>query len=84
MSWKALVGLCVAVLAVSFGAPLARLTDAAPLAVAMWRMSLAAGLLLPVAIGGGTLKIPGQHRPARCWPGSSSDFTSASGSRRCG
>jgi drug/metabolite transporter (DMT)-like permease len=64
MSWRALVGLGIAVLAVSFGAPLARLTDAAPLAVAMWRMSLAAGLLLPVAAGRGTLAIPRQHRPA--------------------
>jgi drug/metabolite transporter (DMT)-like permease len=64
MTWKAMVGLSVAVLAVSFGAPLARLTDAAPLAVAMWRMSLAAGLLLPVAAARRSLAIPRKHRPA--------------------
>ena len=64
MSWKALLGLSVAVLAVSWGAPLARVTAAAPLAVAMWRMVLAAGLLLPVAAARGSLGIPARHRPA--------------------
>jgi drug/metabolite transporter (DMT)-like permease len=64
MSWKALLGLAVAVLAVSWGAPLARVTAAAPLAVAMWRMTLAAGLLLPFAAGSGSLAVPARHRPA--------------------
>lgn len=64
MSWKALLGLSVAVLAVSWGAPLARVTAAAPLAVAMWRMTLAAGLLLPFAAARGTLVVPARHRPA--------------------
>ena len=64
MSWKALLGLSVAVLAVSWGAPLARVTAAAPLAVAMWRMTLAAGLLLPFAAVRGTLVVPARHRPA--------------------
>jgi drug/metabolite transporter (DMT)-like permease len=64
MSWKALLGLAVAVLAVSWGAPLARVTAAAPLAVAMWRMTLAAGLLLPVAAASGSLAVPARHRPA--------------------
>jgi len=49
LSRRALAALGVAVLAVSWGAPLARLTDAAPLAIAMWRMILAAALLAPVA-----------------------------------
>ncbi|OFV80816.1 MAG: hypothetical protein A2Y78_01475 [Acidobacteria bacterium RBG_13_68_16] len=64
MSWKALLGLSVAVLAVSWGAPLARVTAAAPLAVAMWRMTLAAGLLLPFSAVRGTLVVPARHRPA--------------------
>jgi drug/metabolite transporter (DMT)-like permease len=64
MSWKALLGLAVAVLAVSWGAPLARVTAAAPLAVAMWRMTLATGLLLPFAAARGTLVVPARHRPA--------------------
>lgn len=64
MSWKALLGLVVAVLAVSWGAPLARVTAAAPLAVAMWRMTLATGLLLPVAAASGSLAVPARHRPA--------------------
>jgi drug/metabolite transporter (DMT)-like permease len=49
---RAAAGLSVAVLAVSWGAPLARLTDAAPLAVAMWRMVLATVLLAPVGLAG--------------------------------
>ena len=64
MTWRAAAGLGVAVLAVSWGAPLARLTAAAPLAVAMWRMTLAAGLLLPFAAARGRLVIPARHRPA--------------------
>jgi drug/metabolite transporter (DMT)-like permease len=38
------------VLGISWGAPLARLTAAAPLAVAMWRMTLAAVLIAPFAL----------------------------------
>lgn len=49
----AALGLGIGVLAMSWGAPLARLTAAAPLAVAMWRMTLATGLLLPVAVARG-------------------------------
>ncbi len=64
MTWRAAVGLAVAVLAVSWGAPLARATAAAPLAVAMWRMVLAAGLLLPFAATHGGLAIPTRHRAA--------------------
>ncbi len=64
MSRRALLGLAVAVLAVSWGAPLARVTAAAPLAVAMWRMTLAAALLLPVAAASGSLTVPSRHRPA--------------------
>jgi drug/metabolite transporter (DMT)-like permease len=64
VSWRALLGLAVAVLAVSWGAPLARLTAAAPVAVAMWRMILAASLLIPFAAVRGTLAIPARHRPA--------------------
>jgi drug/metabolite transporter (DMT)-like permease len=69
MSWKAMLGLSVAVLAVSWGAPLARVTAAAPLAVAMWRMTLAAGLLLPFSAARGTLVIPARHRPAAALSG---------------
>jgi drug/metabolite transporter (DMT)-like permease len=69
MSWKALLGLAVAVLAVSWGAPLARVTAAAPLAVAMWRMTLATGLLLPVAAASGSLAVPARHRPAALFSG---------------
>ena len=63
MSPGALAALAAAVLATSWGAPLARLTSAAPLAVAMWRMLLAALILLPYAVwrGGG---VPPRHRPA--------------------
>jgi len=50
---RALVGLAIGVVAVSWGAPLARMTDAAPLAVAMWRMVLATSLLLPFAAARG-------------------------------
>jgi drug/metabolite transporter (DMT)-like permease len=41
--------LVVGVLAVSFSAPLIRLADAPPFAVALYRNTLAAGLLLPLA-----------------------------------
>ena len=63
MKGRTLAGLSVAVLAVSWGAPLARLTNAAPLAVAMWRMVLAAALIAPAAaLRGGGLGVP---RPLR-------------------
>jgi drug/metabolite transporter (DMT)-like permease len=52
----------VAVLAVSFGAPLARLTDAAGLAVAAWRMVLATAILLPVAAARHGLRLEPRHR----------------------
>ena len=63
MSWRTAAALAAAVVAVSFGAPLARLTDAAPLAVAMWRMTLAAAMLVPWA----TLQ-PGPRLPVRNRP----------------
>lgn len=54
MSGRATLGLVVAVLAISWGGPLARMADAAPLAVAAWRMTFAATLVLPlVAVGSG-------------------------------
>jgi len=59
-----LLGLTAAVIAVSFGAPLARMTHAAPLAVAMWRMTLSAALLLPVAAARRDLRIDPGHRRA--------------------
>ena len=62
MRTKALAGLSVAVLAVSWGAPLARLTHAAPLAVAMWRMVLATALIAPVAAVRGGLGVPRRFR----------------------
>ena len=49
MTGRAALGLATAVVAVSFGAPLARLTDAAPLAVAAWRMVLATAIIVPFA-----------------------------------
>jgi drug/metabolite transporter (DMT)-like permease len=55
MSGRAAAALAIAVLAVSWGAPLARLADAAPLAVAMWRMLLAAILIAPLAVVRGEL-----------------------------
>lgn len=47
MTRKVLLALALAVLAISWGAPLARLAQAAPLAVATWRLTLAALLLTP-------------------------------------
>lgn len=47
MKAKVLLGLAVAVLAISWGAPLARMTHAAPLAVATWRLTFAALFLSP-------------------------------------
>jgi drug/metabolite transporter (DMT)-like permease len=62
---RALVGLAIAVFAVSWGAPLARLTAAAPLAVAMWRMAFGSLFLLPVAFHrGGVLPARRHLRPA--------------------
>lgn len=55
MSRRAAAALVLAVLAVSWGAPLARLVSAEPLAVAMWRMLLAAALIMPFAIARGAL-----------------------------
>ena len=57
MTPTAFAGLAVAVLAVSFGTPLARLTEAAPLAVAAWRMVLAGAILLPIAGLRGSLRL---------------------------
>lgn len=47
MKARVIAGLAVAVLAISWGAPLARMTEAAPLAVATWRLSFAALCLTP-------------------------------------
>lgn len=62
MSGRALAVLALAVLAVSFGAPLARLTEAAGLAVAAWRMVLATAILLPVAAARHGLRLEPRHR----------------------
>lgn len=63
--WRAGAGLGLAVLAMSFGGPLARLAHAAPLAVAAWRMVLAAALIVPFALlRGGLLPPAGQRRAA--------------------
>lgn len=44
--------LAIALAAVSFGSIFARLADAAPLAIAAWRMGLAALVVIPVALAG--------------------------------
>jgi drug/metabolite transporter (DMT)-like permease len=44
--------LAVALAAVSFGSIFARLAEAAPLAIAAWRMGLAALVIIPVALAG--------------------------------
>jgi drug/metabolite transporter (DMT)-like permease len=62
--WLPAAGLAVAVVAVSFGAPLARLTNAAPLAVAAWRMVLAAALIVPFAWARGGIAPPTGRRGA--------------------
>jgi drug/metabolite transporter (DMT)-like permease len=82
LSWRTLAGLSLAVVAISFGAPLARLTDAAPLAVAMWRMTLSAAVLLPLAAAKGAARVPVRHRPAALLAGLL--LGAGSGSRRCG
>lgn len=65
----ALCGLGLAVVAISWGAPLARLAEAAPLAVAMWRLVLATALLVPIALMRRELPLPaGATRPA-LWAG---------------
>ena len=52
-------------LAISWGAPLARLAVAAPLAVAMWRMVFATALLTPLALVRRELPLPAlTRRPA--------------------
>ncbi|HPS78248.1 MAG TPA: DMT family transporter, partial [Thermoanaerobaculaceae bacterium] len=62
MRWKAFGGLALAVLAISWGAPLARLTVAAPLAVAMWRMLFATALLVPLGLARRELPLPTSSR----------------------
>ncbi len=69
MSWRTLLGLAAAVAAVSFGAPLARMTDAAPLAVAMWRMTLSVAVLAPVVTLRGGWRVPARHRRAALFAG---------------
>ena len=64
MRWLPAAGLAVAVVAVSFGAPLARLTNAAPLAVAAWRMVLATAIIVPYAWARGGLAPPAGRRGA--------------------
>ncbi|HPW56051.1 MAG: DMT family transporter [Thermoanaerobaculaceae bacterium] len=65
----ALCGLGLAVVAISWGAPLARMTEAAPLAVAMWRLVLATAFLVVIACGRRELPLPpGAIRPA-LWAG---------------
>ncbi|MBF8293024.1 MAG: hypothetical protein HW392_1851 [Steroidobacteraceae bacterium] len=49
-----LLVLAIALAAVSFGSIFARLADAAPLAIAAWRMGLAALVVIPVALAGGS------------------------------
>lgn len=69
MKGRAVASLGLGVLAVSWGAPLARLTDAAPLAVAAWRMTLAAGVLLLLRGATGATFVPPRHRGATCLAG---------------
>lgn len=44
--------MAIALAAVSFGSIFARIADAAPLAIAAWRMGLAALVVIPVALAG--------------------------------
>ena len=44
--------LAIALAAVSFASIFARLAEAAPLAIAAWRMGLAALVVIPVALAG--------------------------------
>ncbi len=69
MSWRTLAGLAAAVVAVSFGAPLARMAAVAPLAVAMWRMALSVALLAPVVTFGGGWRVPARRRGAAALAG---------------
>jgi drug/metabolite transporter (DMT)-like permease len=62
VSGRAFAVLALAVLAVSFGAPLSRLVEAAGLAVAGWRMVLATAILLPVAATRHGLRLEPRHR----------------------
>jgi drug/metabolite transporter (DMT)-like permease len=56
MQWARIAGpflvLAIALAAVSFGSIFARLAEAAPLAIAAWRMGLAALVVIPVALAG--------------------------------
>jgi len=63
MRARAVGGLALGVLAISWGAPLARLTNAAPLAIAGWRMILATALLLVLALVRGRRLLASDHRP---------------------
>lgn len=67
--YKALCGLGLAVLAISWGAPLARMTDAEPLAVAMWRLVLATVLLVPIAMMRRELPLPADTVRPALWSG---------------
>lgn len=58
------VVLAVALAAVSFGSIFARLADAAPLAIAAWRMGLAALVVIPAAFAGGARGLRLERRPA--------------------
>lgn len=65
MKRRALAGLAVAVLAISWGAPLARLAVAAPLAIAMWRMLISTAIIAPIALVVGGSRLDRRHwRPA--------------------
>ncbi|MCS7181642.1 MAG: DMT family transporter [Thermoanaerobaculum sp.] len=50
MRQRVMLALAAAVLAISWGAPLARMTQAAPLAVAAWRLTLASMMLTPLVL----------------------------------
>ena len=56
--------LAVALAAVSFGSIFARLADAAPLAIAAWRMGLAALVVIPVALVGESASARLELQPA--------------------
>lgn len=62
MRGRAFAGLALGVLAISWGAPLARLTHAAPLAIATWRMILAVVFLLAFALVRGRRIAPSDGR----------------------
>ncbi len=64
MKRSAVWPLALGVLVISWGSPLARLTAAAPLAVAAWRMTLAAAALLSFRAFTGAPLLPPRHRAA--------------------